>query len=103
MAPPTIEFHPNAADAYREKVRDLKQTLAASDEDSRLAAHEALREIVEKIVIHPQGRYKPVRIDFYGQLAALLRISERAAGPQESGGVLVAGIGFEPMTFRLWA
>ncbi|WP_316397171.1 recombinase family protein [Bradyrhizobium sp. 33ap4] len=91
IVPPTVEFHPNAANAYRDKVRDLKQTLASADEDSRLAAHEAIREIVEKIVIHPRERYKPVEIEIYRQLAALLRISERAAGPQESGGVLVAG------------
>jgi len=53
-------------------------------------------------IIHPRGPYKPVEIEIYGQLAALLRISERAAAdPLESRGVLVAGIGFEPMTFRL--
>ncbi|WP_024342654.1 hypothetical protein [Bradyrhizobium japonicum] len=76
-------FTPNAANAYRNKIRNLKQALAESDEDSRVAAHEAIREIVEKVVIHPRGRYKPVQIDIYGQLAALLRISERAAEPPE--------------------
>ncbi len=101
VIPPAVEFHPNAANAYRDQIRNLKKALAESDEDSRLAAHEAIREIVEKVVLHPQGRYKPVRIDIYGQLAALLRISERAAEPLESRGALVAGIGFEPMTFRL--
>lgn len=102
IIPPTVEFHPNAGDAYRDKVRDLKKTLADSDEDSRAAAHEAIREIVEKVVVHPRGRYKPVEIEIHGQLAALLRVSERAAAdPLESRGVLVAGIGFEPMTSRL--
>jgi site-specific DNA recombinase len=102
VAPPTVEFHPNAADAYRAKVRDLKKALAESDEDSRTAAHEAIREIVEKVVIHPRGPYKPVEIEIHGQLAALLRISERAAAdPLESRGLLVAGTGFEPVTFRL--
>jgi hypothetical protein len=42
-----------------------------------------------------------VEIEIYGLLAALLRVSERPANPQISGGVLVAGIGFESMTFRL--
>jgi len=102
IVPPAVEFHPNAANAYRDKVRDLKRALAESDEDSRAAAHEAIREIVEKVVIHPKGPYKPVEIEIYGQLAALLRISERAAAdPLESRGVLVAGTGFEPVTFRL--
>lgn len=101
VVPPTVEFQPNAGNAYPDKIRNLKQALANSDEDSRLAAHEAIREILEKVVVHPQGRYKPVQIDIYGQLAALLRISERAAEPLESRGALVAGMGFEPMTFSL--
>ena len=43
-----------------------------------------------------------MEIEIYGEIAALLRMSERAAAePLESRGVLVAGIGFEPMTFRL--
>ncbi|KJC55973.1 hypothetical protein UP10_36980 [Bradyrhizobium sp. LTSPM299] len=54
--------------------------------------HDAIREIVEKVVIHPQGPYKPVEIEIYGEIAALLRMSERAAAdPLESRGVLVAG------------
>jgi site-specific DNA recombinase len=44
----------------------LKKALAASDEDSRAAANEAIREIVEKVVVHPQGPYKPVRVEIYG-------------------------------------
>jgi hypothetical protein len=48
VASPAVEFHPNAANAYREKVRNLKRALAESDEDSRVAAHEAIREIVEE-------------------------------------------------------
>ena len=59
VVPPTVEFHPNAANAYREKVRDLKKALAESDGDNRTAAHDALREIVGKVVIHPKGPYKP--------------------------------------------
>jgi hypothetical protein len=30
---PAVEFHPNAANAYREKVQNLKKALAESDED----------------------------------------------------------------------
>jgi site-specific DNA recombinase len=39
VAPPAVEFHPNAANAYRDKARGLKKALAESDEDSRTAAH----------------------------------------------------------------
>ena len=91
VAPPAVVFHPNAANAYRDKVRNLKRALA-SDEDSRVATHEAIREIVEKVVIHSRGAYKPVEIEIYGQLAALLRISERAAAdPLESRGYWLRG------------
>ncbi|WP_338828344.1 recombinase family protein [Bradyrhizobium sp. 27S5] len=121
VAPAMVEFHPNAANAYRDKVRDLKKALADADDDSRAAAHEAIREIVEKVVVHPKGPYKPVEIEIHGQLAALLSMSEggamaldesreevvagagigRLPRPVRSGEALVAGIGFEPMTFRL--
>lgn len=102
VVPTVVEFHPNAANAYRDKVRDLKKALAEADEDSRAAANEAVREIVEKVVVHPQGRYKPVEIEIHGQLAALLTISERAAiALDESREALVAGARFELATFRL--
>jgi site-specific DNA recombinase len=47
-------------------VHDLKKALAEADEDSHAAAYEAIREIVEKVVIHPRGRYKSVEIETYG-------------------------------------
>jgi len=48
VAPPTVEYHPNAANAYRDKVRDLKRSLAEADDDSHGAANEAIRQIVER-------------------------------------------------------
>lgn len=80
--------------------------LQETDEDSRLAAFGAIREIVEKVVVRPRGPYKPVDIEIHGQLAALLRISEqvtetdemldeggigRLPVPAQSGEALVAG------------
>ena len=62
----------------------MKKALAESDGDNRAAAHDALREIVEKVVIHQKGP-QPVDIEIYGEIAALLRMSERAvADPLES-------------------
>jgi site-specific DNA recombinase len=98
---PAVTFHPKAGDVFRDKVRDLKAALAAADEESRATAFTHIREIVEMIVIHPRGNKKPADIEIHGQLAALLRMSEGVMSPPSSGGVLVAGIGFEPMTFRL--
>lgn len=63
-------------------------------------AHEAIRENFERVVIYPQAPYTPVEVEIYGGIAALLRMSDRAAAdPLESRCVLVAGIGFGPVKF----
>jgi site-specific DNA recombinase len=71
------------------------------DEERRDEAFEKIRALVEKIVIHPRGAYKPADIEIHGRLAAILRVSEEAARPSQSVGRMVAGVGFEPTTFRL--
>jgi site-specific DNA recombinase len=96
-----VEFHPNAANAYRNKIRSLKRTLAEASEESRQAAFQGVREIVEKIVIHPRGRYEPAELEIFGQLAAILKLSEAAGEASESKGAMVAGARFELATFRL--
>ncbi len=55
VAPPLIELHPNVGDVYRKKVRDLKAYLAAADDDNRTDAYQAIRELIEKVVIIPKG------------------------------------------------
>ena len=94
-----VEFHPNAADAYSAKIRSLKRTLSDAGEESRQAAFGGIREIVEKVVIHPGSRYQPPEIEIFGQLAVILKLSE-AAATQESQGAMVAGARFELATFR---
>jgi site-specific DNA recombinase len=84
LAPPAIEMHPKAGEVYRDKVRDLKAALQAADPDHRAQAIGHIRELVEKIVIHPRGKKQPVDIEIHGQLAALLKISEQGAVPQKS-------------------
>jgi site-specific DNA recombinase len=69
-----VEFHPNAANAYHDKIRSLKRTLAEAGDESRHGAFHRIREIVENIVIHPRGRYEPVELEIFGQLAATLRV-----------------------------
>jgi hypothetical protein len=95
-------LHPNVGDVYRRKVRDLKAALTEADDNNRAEAYRAIRELVEKVVNRPSGPYRPVEIEIHGQLATLLRASnEGTLGERESMGVLVAGVGFEPTTFRL--
>lgn len=67
-----------------------------------------LRGVIEKVVIHPET--DTPGIDLHGELAAILALCKhqtaRHADARRGGGrsgqlSLVAGIGFEPMTFRL--
>jgi site-specific DNA recombinase len=67
--------------------------------DHQDEARAAIRDLVEKIIIHPAGRYQPCDLEIHGQLAALLGVSEWAA--PKSVMAVVAGDGFEPPTFRL--
>jgi site-specific DNA recombinase len=99
---PLVEFHPNAADSYRKKVQDLRAALAAADDENRQEAYRGIRDLVEKIVIKPTGPYKPVDLEIHGRMATLLRASiEETIEQPKSMGALVAGVGFEPTTFRL--
>ena len=103
------------ADLYREKVTQLARGL--EHEESRTAAAEALRGLIDAIVLTPQEG--ELKIELQGNLAAMLK----AAQAQNSGVslaplgrwgdekspddddlvqiMLVAGAGFEPATFGL--
>ena len=112
--PPPL-LHPNMADLYREKVTQLARGL--EHEDSRAEAAEALRGLIEAIVLTPEG--EALRIELHGNLAAMLKAAEAQNtgaplpplgnwGEQRSPSdddlvqiMLVAGAGFEPATFGL--
>jgi hypothetical protein len=100
ISPPPLEVHPNAAKSYRKKVQNIKAAIDTADPDNRADAIRGIRELVEKIVIRPTAPYKAVDIEIHGTFAALLR-NAQGTGTQESMGVMVAGVGFEPTTFRL--
>jgi site-specific DNA recombinase len=102
VRPPPVELHPNVADVYRKKVQDLKTLLAETDEDNRADAYGAIRELIDKVVITPTAAYKRPDLEIHGQMAVLLRASrDETKQEPESMGALVAGVGFEPTTFRL--
>jgi site-specific DNA recombinase len=77
--PPPL-LHPNMADLYREKVTELARGL--EHEESRTAAAEALRGLVDAIVLTPRGR--ELTIQLQGNLAAMLK----AAHAQSTGASL---------------
>ena len=86
-----VEFHPNAASAYRDKIRSLRRTLAEAGDESRQAAFQGIREIVEKIIIHPRAPYEPVELEIFGQLAAILRLSEASSEASEANRAWLRG------------
>jgi hypothetical protein len=98
---PVPLLHPNLAALYREKVTSLAASL--QHPDSRSEAGEALRGLVDAIVLFPAG--SELRIELKGNLAAMLSAAQNAKRSPEGDLflqiALVAGAGFEPATFGL--
>ena len=106
-------LHPNLPELYRRKVAALEQALA--DPATAAAAAEALRGLIDAILVYPGERRDEVCIQLRGDLAAFLQLgcapNDKSAvlrvGNGRSGcggdvlGSLDAGTGFEPVTFRL--
>ncbi len=95
-------LHPRMADVYREKVGSL--CLALESEESRAGAREAIRALIEAILLEPDG--KRLKITLKGDLAGMLSAARDSNRSPESGDLmvqikLVAGAGFEPATFGL--
>ena len=104
-----VEIRPATAEIYRSLIIDL--TSALSDVDDRVAASEALRSLISKIVMVPDAA-APDRhhIELYGDLAIALKLSTALTTKRLSVSTsatlvsqvsVVAGTGFEPVTFRL--
>ena len=100
--PPPL-LHPEMATFYRKQVSTLHTALQDDSEATRLRAGEVLRTLVKEILLTPEAG--DLRIDVRGDLAGILAISLKTRTPATGTGVsqfeMVAGIGFEPMTFRL--
>ena len=96
-------IHPGLAELYRSKVEALQDCLEA--EETRDEAMELIRSLVDAIVLTPENG--ELRIDLNGELAGILALaaeSKRPAGAIADGQEqikMVAGVGFEPTTFRL--
>jgi site-specific DNA recombinase len=101
--PPPL-LHPEMARIYRTKVSELAAAL--QQPESRVEATEALRGLVEAIVLTPAANGKELGIELRGNLAAMLGASVQRKRPSDSDDLslqvaLVAGGGFEPPTFGL--
>ncbi|WP_330220246.1 MULTISPECIES: recombinase family protein [unclassified Sulfitobacter] len=121
-------LHPSMGERYRQGVMRLRESLA--DKNAQHEAVEILRGLIDRIVLHPSSdEASGFVMDIEGDLAGILSLcqtSKKAAGlspddlmqiklvagarsghdlpaEDDSGGQmkLVAGVGFEPTTFRL--
>lgn len=98
-------LHPNLSELYRSKVSNLADALASSE--ARTEAHEALRGLIQNVVLTPSD--DGYCIDLQGDLAGMLALASDTKAKTAGAGVaeavsqvsLVAGVGFEPTTFRL--
>ena len=104
-APPLLpRIHPNVAEIYRAKIQRLEDALSRPD-DAREAA-EAMRSLIDKIVLTPGAKRGEVKAELHGELAAILALTsgQKLRPALDEGDMrfsVVAGVGFEPTTFRL--
>jgi hypothetical protein len=78
---PKALLHPNMAWLYRSEVTQLAQ--AFEQPDSRTEAAEALRVLVQSIILTPQGQ--ELGIELRGDLAAMLGAAQNAKRSPETG------------------
>ncbi len=99
-------LHPSLADLYRRKVAELADLL--EDTHAKHEAFELIRGLVDVIRLVPEDG--ELRIELRGALAGILALcaegKQNQPGRFDAAGLdeqfkLVAGVGFEPTTFRL--
>jgi len=100
-----LRLHPSLSDLYRTKIRNLSSAL--QDPDLKMEATEALRGLISEIRMVPDADApNGHHIELAGELAGILALGEvQTTRPAASAGLksvtMVAGVGFEPTTFRL--
>ena len=111
-------LHPNLPQAYRRQMERLGEALEVGPDN--IAALEAVRGLIERIILYPLPE-RGFEIEVLGDIAAMIRLGQAGqtcqSGMQNGGQTLlgspavsdlfsgsvkvVAGTGFEPVTFRL--
>ena len=100
-----VLIHPNMGKVYRRQVDSLATSL--NSDGSRAEAADILRGLIERIVVTPDLLTGTPQISLEGNLAGILSLCQttKSAALVSQADVqqikLVAGVGFEPTTFRL--
>ena len=102
---PALRLHPSLSDHYRSKIRKLSSAL--QDPALKTEATEALRGVISEVRMVPdENAQNWHHIELAGDLAGILALGDsETTKPAHTARVksvtMVAGVGFEPTTFRL--
>ena len=98
-----VQIHPNVAELYRRKVSALQELL--TEDATRYEAMELIRNLIDRIEVRPGAKRGEAEVKLVGVLAQLLDFACSDDATTASGErcrvLVVAGVGFEPTTFRL--
>ncbi len=101
----SVLIHPNMGERYRQEVTALVSAL--NEDEGRTEAATLLRSLIEEIRLTPNPEWDDLTIDLFGDLAGILSMATNKdrslfeSDPYLVQDKLVAGVGFEPTTFRL--
>ncbi len=96
-------LHPNLAEVYRAKVEDISSLI--QDPQCKAEAFAIIRGLIDEVCLVPENGALAITIK--GELAGILSLCDSKKKPAtsyEGRAVqikMVAGVGFEPTTFRL--
>ena len=78
-------------------------TEALNDDATRAGAAETIRALIEEVRLIPDAG--KLKIELYGELAALFGLANKHPRSRETGVqvTMVAGVGFDPITFSMYA
>ena len=103
-----VRLHPNLAAIYRRKVAALQNLL--ENDATRTEAVEIIRSLVDQVIFRPTTE-AGLEVELVGDIARMVHLAQNSnENKPVSGAVLdefarsvkvVAGVGFEPTTFRL--
>jgi hypothetical protein len=100
-APEPVRLHPNLSALYKRKVEDLTASLA--DPSIRQQALDMIRGLIARVIVRHDEEEDQIVLELEGALTAMLDAAQAGAGAGIDGCSVkvVAGVGFEPTTFRL--
>lgn len=75
-----VTMHPRLADTYRKRIVELSAALEGPS-DRRAEAKQALRGLVECIIVYPREDRHGVELELHGRLAQIIRFAQKKAAP----------------------